>query len=175
MACVSSQGIKTLLPPNVSLEKLFTMSPVCFVHHVPGQHRIAAQGAAKRNPGWKSLNEKAPEGRRKNRATIQRKLRENRIKPCSLKPKSRAATVAQALSLPRRHSCRRLDSRPTSALSAATPRRSETTSATRKHTQTCKKTATFCKRPRQHRCQKPLKTKTLTVSIETNKPKSRQF
>ncbi len=44
MACVSSQGIKILLPPNVSLEKLFTMSPVCFVHHVPGQHPLLAQG-----------------------------------------------------------------------------------------------------------------------------------
>ena len=44
MPCVSSQGIKILLPPNVSLEKLFTMSPVCFVHHVPGQHRLGLQG-----------------------------------------------------------------------------------------------------------------------------------
>ena len=35
-----------MLPPNVSLEKLFTMSPVCFVHHVPGQHRRGARLAA---------------------------------------------------------------------------------------------------------------------------------
>ena len=39
MACVSSQGMETLSSLHVSLEKLFTMSPVCFVHHVPGKHR----------------------------------------------------------------------------------------------------------------------------------------
>ena len=53
--------METLLSPNVSLEKLFTMSPVRFVHHVPGQHRAVSQGGLpgeeknNNSPGFRAL------------------------------------------------------------------------------------------------------------------------